>query len=55
MSSVQPVHILKQIRTHTVPNPGLNKSNKCENCDVLNLFLVNIRESDYMKYKMKVN
>ena len=52
MNSVQSVNIQKPIRTHTVSNPGLNKSNKCENFDVLNLFLVNIRHSDYIKYKM---
>ena len=55
MSSVQSAHLQKQIRTHAVSNPGLYKSNKCENFDLLNLFLVNIRDSYYTNYKMYVN
>ena len=54
MNSVKSVHIQMPIRNHTVSKPGLNKFNKCENFDVLNLFVVNIRDSDYTEYKMYI-
>ena len=44
MSSVQSAHLQKP-SVYTLSNPGLNKSNKCENFDLLNLCLVNIRGS----------